>query len=298
MKASWVVGDLDIGRTLWYCVPNDRLLLRTEAGVTNYSQSTQSGPATVRVELVGGELVAEAVGPGAAAALAAVPGTLGLDDDPGEFGSGSPFLLRLQRRFRGFRLGASKRVFDTILPAVLGQRVTTDEANRSYRLLIRRVSEPAPGQPGLYLPPRPEAVLALSWSDFHTMGIEQSRARTVRETAKRATRLEEIIGMEKTDALARLEAVRGIGPWTSAWVMGAAWGDRDAIPIGDFHLPNTVAWALAGEPRASDDRMLELLEPFRPQRRRALILIKMTRRQAPRYGPRSPKSVISRGDGY
>ena len=109
------------------------------------------------------------------------------------------------------------------------------------------------------------------------MGIERSRARTVREIAKRAARLEEIVGMERADAVARLEAVRGVGPWTSGWVMGAAWGDRDAIPIGDFHLPNTVSWALAGEPRASDERMLELLEPFRPQRRRALMLIKMAR---------------------
>jgi 3-methyladenine DNA glycosylase/8-oxoguanine DNA glycosylase len=80
--------------------------------------------------------------------------------------------------------------------------------------------------------------------------------------------------------------------------MGAAWGDRDAVPTGDFHLPNTVAWALAGEPRADDDRMKELLEPYRPQRRRALLLLKTSGIKAPRYGPRTPKSIISRGGLY
>jgi 3-methyladenine DNA glycosylase/8-oxoguanine DNA glycosylase len=130
------------------------------------------------------------------------------------------------------------------------------------------------------------------------MGIEQSRARIVREVAGRASRLEQIMAMGRADACARLEAVKGVGPWTSAQVMGAAWGDRDSIPIGDFHLPHTVAWALAGEPRGSDDRMLDLLEAYRPQRRRALLLIKMAGIRAPRYGPRSPKSVITRGGSF
>lgn len=100
--------------------------------------------------------------------------------------------------------------------------------------------------------------------------------------------------MAKAAATERLEAFPGVGPWTSANVMGVAWGDRDAVPLGDFHLPNTVAWALAGEPRASDERMLELLEPYRPYRRRAVWLIKLSGVRAPRYGPRAPKSIISR----
>ncbi|MDJ0664072.1 MAG: DNA-3-methyladenine glycosylase 2 family protein [Acidimicrobiia bacterium] len=273
-------------------------MLQTRDGVTRYAQWTAAGPATIRLRRVGDELVADALGPGAELALDAVPGALGIADDPARFEPESALLRRLHRRFAGFRLGANGRVFDTILPTVLGQRVTTDEASRGYRNLIQRVAEPAPDQPNLYLPPRPEAVLGLSLADFHQLGVEQSRARIVREVARRASRLEEITAMQQADAVTRLEAVRGVGPWTSAQVMGAAWGDRDAIPLGDFHLPHTVSWALAGEPRGSDDRMLELLEPYRPQRRRALLLIKMAKIQAPRYGPRSPKSIISRGGRY
>ena len=33
---------------------------------------------------------------------------------------------------------------------------------------------------------------------------------------------------------------------------GAALGDPDAIAVGDFHMPNWVAWNLAGEPRGDD----------------------------------------------
>ena len=52
-----------------------------------------------------------------------------------------------------------------------------------------------------------------------------------------------------------------------------ALGDADAVSVGDYHLPNQVAWALAGEARADDARMLELLEPYRGQRGRVIRLL-------------------------
>jgi 3-methyladenine DNA glycosylase/8-oxoguanine DNA glycosylase len=182
-----------------------------------------------------------------------------------------------------------------LLPTIIGQRVTTDEAGKSYRRLTARFGFPAPGDLGLVVPPPAETIANMTYEELHPFGIERSRAQIAIEVARRATRLEEIVGMNRSDAARRLAAVRGIGPWTIGQVMGSAWGDRDAVPRGDFHLPNTVAWLLAGESRASDERMEELLEPHRPYRRRALILAKLSGVHAPRYGPRSPKSVISRG---
>ena len=41
-----------------------------------------------------------------------------------------------------------------------------------------------------------------------------------------------------------------------------------AIIADDAHLPDLVSWALAREARADDRRMLELLEPYKGQRRR------------------------------
>lgn len=84
---------------------------------------------------------------------------------------------------------------------------------------------------------------------------------------------------------ARLERIRGIGPWTSAMVTASALGDADAVPVGDYHLPNTVAWHLAGEERGDDARMLELLEPFAGHRWRVLRLAK-SGGSAPKRGPK------------
>ncbi len=86
----------------------------------------------------------------------------------------------------------------------------------------------------------------------------------------------------------------GIGPWTAAEVGVRALGDADAVSVGDFHLPNLVAYALAGEPRGNDARMLELLEPYRGQRARVMRLLELSGIRPPRYGPRlAPRRIES-----
>jgi 3-methyladenine DNA glycosylase/8-oxoguanine DNA glycosylase len=77
-------------------------------------------------------------------------------------------------------------------------------------------------------------------------------------------------------------------------VLRSAFGDPDAISVGDYHMPNTVAWALAGEARADDARMLELLEPYRGQRGRVQRLLEVGRVAAPRYGHRmAPRNIAA-----
>ena len=90
---------------------------------------------------------------------------------------------------------------------------------------------------------------------------------------------------EPDHVAARLQRIRGIGPWTAAMVTATALGHADAVPVGDYHLPNTVAWHLAGEERGDDARMLELLEPYAGHRWRVLRLAK-TAGSAPKRGPR------------
>jgi 3-methyladenine DNA glycosylase/8-oxoguanine DNA glycosylase len=87
-------------------------------------------------------------------------------------------------------------------------------------------------------------------------------------------------------AAATLARHGGIGPWTAAEVTLRALGDPDAVSFGDFHLKNLVAFALAGEPRGTDERMLELLEPWRGHRTRVIRLLEASGIEAPRYGPR------------
>jgi 3-methyladenine DNA glycosylase/8-oxoguanine DNA glycosylase len=100
--------------------------------------------------------------------------------------------------------------------------------------------------------------------------------------------------MPVADARRLLAAFPGVGPWTAAEVALVALGDADAVSVGDYHIPNTVAWALAGEPRGTDQRMLELLEPFAGHRGRVIRLIEAAGISAPKYGPKATARSIGR----
>lgn len=246
---------------------------------------TPAGPATLHVRAVGRAAVTvSAWGDGAAAMLDAVPDLLGESDEPGALVARHRLIGDLQRRHAGLRLPRTGRILDALVPSVFEQKVTGTEAFRAYAALLRAHGEPAPGPGDLLLPPSPVALARLPYHAFHPLGLERRRADLVRRVAMRATWLES--AADASEAHRRLTSFAGIGPWTAAEVVRTAFGDPDAISVGDYHLPNIVAWALAGEPRGSDARMLELLEPYRGQRGRVQRLLEVGGITAPRHGPR------------
>ncbi|MGI9649078.1 MAG: DNA-3-methyladenine glycosylase family protein [Acidimicrobiia bacterium] len=249
---------------------------------------TPEGPATMHLTVAGSEVTGTAWGPGREWALEHLPRLLGAGDDPGEFPTNGHRLMReLKGRFRRLRIARTDRVHEALIPVILGQIVTRQEAHRAEGRLLETFGEEAPGPEPLTLQPSPAVLGRLKYEELHPLGIGRKKAQLIIEVSRRAARLEEATAMSSTDAVARLEAMPGIGPWSSALVVGEALGDPDAVPVGDYHLPKTVAWALAGEARATDRRMLELLEPFRPHRYRAALMIKMSGIGAPKYGPRT-----------
>ena len=233
-------------------------------------------------------------GAGAEAAVASLPQTLGSEDDPAALRLGSPRLRGLSARLGGMRFPRTEAVWSSLVPAILGQKVTSAEAQRAYFGLIDRYGEPAPGPGGLMLTPRPEVVASLPYYELHPLGLEQRRAATLIRAAQRAAWLEAAVEMAPAAALARLQSLPGLGVWTAAETARTALGNADAVSIGDYHVPNMVCWALAGEPRGDDRRMLELLEPYRGQRARVVRILERSGIRAPRYGPRSrPRDIGS-----
>ena len=273
--------------------PTGRLSSRSASRVTR----TADGPATLLVEQRGSRIEAEAWGPGAERVLEGLPALLGLADDPDGFEpSRHPLVAELDRRRRGLRIGWTGAVFEALLPAIIEQKVTGMEAAGALRGLIREHGEPAPGPLAraqqLRLQPAPGLLASLPYYAFHPHGLEQRRAETIRRAGAAADRLEALAALPgpRAEAGAAARAVlcslAGIGPWTAAEVAVRALGDPDAVSVGDFHLKDLVAFALAGEPRGTDERMLELLEPWRGHRARVIRLLELSGLEAPRYGPR------------
>jgi 3-methyladenine DNA glycosylase/8-oxoguanine DNA glycosylase len=92
--------------------------------------------------------------------------------------------------------------------------------------------------------------------------------------------------MPAAEADRRLQSLSGIGPWTSAEIRQRAWGDPDAVSVGDYHLPSIVGWALTRQ-KVDDAGMLELLAPYAGHRHRAARLLVLSGMGPPRRGPRN-----------
>lgn len=292
-----VVADspIDLTRTFraFRHGPADPTTRRTPDGWWR-ATCTPDGPGTIHVWEADGTIRAEAWGRGADWLLEHAPGLVGAHDDPSVLVPRHPAVADAARRFPGLRIGRSGTVLHALVPAILGQRVTASEYGRSWAALCRTLGERAPGPSGLHLPPAADRLASLPYWWFHRFGIERRRADTIRRVAASTPALEAVTGLPRVEAWKRLTAVEGVGPWTAALVAGEALGDPDAVPLGDYHLPHTVAWALAGEPRASDERMLDLLEPYRGQRDRVVRLLLAAGAHAPRFGPRRAIEPIAR----
>jgi 3-methyladenine DNA glycosylase/8-oxoguanine DNA glycosylase len=192
----------------------------------------------------------------------------------------------LQRRMPGLRIGATHRVLEALLPAVCGQKVSGYEAKRAFRQIVDALSEPAPGpsELGLVLPPDPKRLASTSHQEFHLLGLERARADVVRRASARAATVESLVSAPADEAEQRLRSLAGVSVWTAAIVRTAAFGDPDAVPVGDHSLKHLVAWVFTGERRGTDAQMVELLEPFRGQRGRVLRLLKASGLGPPRQG--------------
>jgi 3-methyladenine DNA glycosylase/8-oxoguanine DNA glycosylase len=255
---------------------------------------TPSGPATVAIVVHPDRVAGEAWGAGAAWALDRLPALLGLDDLAADtYVPPHAGLARLAGRVRGLRIGRTGCVLDALVPAILEQRVTRAESQGGMRGMVRVHGEPAPGPHGLRLLPDAATLRDLPTWAYHVLGVEERRALTLRRVADRAERLEETASRPLDEAYRRLTSIDGVGAWTAAEVGARAFGDPDVVSVGDLHLPSTVSWALAGEPRATDERMLELLEPLRGQRGRMVRWIEAAGIRPPRFGPRMPPRWIA-----
>jgi 3-methyladenine DNA glycosylase/8-oxoguanine DNA glycosylase len=276
--------------------PRDPTQLVDSAGRWWRACRTPDGPGTLvigKIREVGGlgsvgELVAaRAWGPGAGWLLASVPDLLGVRDQPSAFLAHHEPVAQAMHRHPGLRVSRTGLVMESLVPAILEQLVTGMEATRSWRELVSRFGEPAPGPAprGLTVMPEPADWVRLPDWEWHRAGVDGRRRQTLVAAARLAPALERTVGLPTVEAKRLLRTVPGIGVWTAAEVAARAYGDADAVSVGDYHLAAQIGWAMLGRP--VDDRgMLELLEPYRPQRYRAIRLILMSGPTRPRFAPR------------
>jgi 3-methyladenine DNA glycosylase/8-oxoguanine DNA glycosylase len=276
-----VIGGLHLGGDPTFRHDPDGTLwrgIRTPHGVTTLRLGRVDGPG----------IEAIAWGPGAQWVLSSVPAMLGDRDDATGFVAHHPQVAEAARRFSGWRVPRTGLVLEALIPSIIAQRVTGREASGSYRALVHRYGERAPGEGavrGLWVAPSARGwALIPSW-EWLRAGVDGARSAAAVRAAGVAGRLEQCVDLTRDQADRRLRAIPGIGVWTAAEVRHTALGDPDAVSFGDYHVAKDIGWALTGG-EVDDDGLAELLEPYAGHRYRVQGLLKLTGAGRPRHGPR------------
>lgn len=262
-----------------------------ERRTTWKSFRTPEGPVSLAIRPLdaAGEVRASAWGPGAEWALDGLPSLLGADDDPTGFVAHHEVLAGPVERFAHWRVPRTRLVMESLVPAILEQKVTGKESFASQRRLVRDHGEVAPGEEaaarGLMVVPSVDALRRVPSWRWLQYGVDHSRATTLQRALQVAPALERLVDLPHTEADRRLRTVPGIGVWTSAEVRARALGDADAVSFGDYHVAKDIGWALTGTP-VDDEQLAVLLEPYRPHRLRVQVITALAGLRRPRRAPR------------
>ncbi len=281
VRATWGVLRRGAGDPAW----------RVVGGTLFRGVRTPDGPVTLRVGTrpAEGVVVAEAWGPGTSWVLEQLPSMLGEDDDGAEgFVAHHEPVRQALRRHRGWRVPRTGLVLEALVPAVVEQKVTGQEAFSGWRRVVQRFGEPAPGPGaalGLHVPPSARTLAGIPSWEWLRAGVSPQRSDTVVRVARVAHRLEELPALDLVAARRRLVSIPGVGVWTAAETAHRALGDPDAVSFGDYHVAANIGWALIGRP-VDDDGLVELLRPYAGQRYRVQRLLELSGALRPRRGPR------------
>jgi AraC family transcriptional regulator of adaptative response / DNA-3-methyladenine glycosylase II len=206
---------------------------------------------------------------------------LGLGADPEPFErriAADPELERLTHGRAGLRVPLTSTVFEGLMWSIVGQQVNLAFAYELRRTLALLAGRDAVD--GLLAHPTPEAVAALDYADLTSRRYSRRKAEYVIDTARAvasgALAAEELPARRATSVEAELLALRGFGPWSSAYVMMRACGFGDCVPVGDTGLTSALQRFFALDARPGPDETLARMEAFAPFRTLATHHLWMT----------------------
>jgi 3-methyladenine DNA glycosylase/8-oxoguanine DNA glycosylase len=264
-------------------------------GATWRTSLLPSGPVAAQISRAGPDAVrCVAWGRGAEEFAELLPALLGADDDASDFVPRHTTVAAAHRRVPHLRLGRTGQVLEALIPAIIEQRVPGADAFRSWRVLVTKygTSPPGPAPAGMRVPPSAQAWRDIPSWEFHRANVDPRRAQAVVGAARRAESLERLVARPSAEAREALRSLPGVGVWTAAETAQRAFGDADAVSVGDYHIPKMIGWTLLGRP-VDDAVMLELLEPMRPHRHRVVRLLEASGlAYEPRRGARLPVQQI------
>ncbi|TAG01622.1 MAG: DNA-3-methyladenine glycosylase 2 family protein [Betaproteobacteria bacterium] len=200
--------------------------------------------------------------------LATVKRVFDLHADPVEI---SDALGALAIDNRGLRLPGAFDGFELAVRAVLGQQVTVKAARTLATRFVAAHGEAialkdAPPFDDLsYAFPTAEKVASLKQDDIAKLGIVSARANAIIAIAQKAAAGELDLSPDATveEAIAALQTIKGIGPWTAHYIAMRALSWPDAFPPQDVAILNALKLPNTKTGQREADALAEAWRPWR-----------------------------------
>jgi len=214
----------------------------------------------------------------AARARAILIRLLGLSHDPAPLealADSDPLVARLVGDRRGLRAPNTATVFEGLCWAIVGQQVNLRFAATLRGTLIELAGRRHPA--GGIAHPGPAAVLRLDPAVLLARKFSARKVEYLQDMARLAVEgrldLEALPTLDPAEAEERLTGLRGIGPWTRAYLMLRSCGFPDVAPFGDVGLAAALHrfYDLPARPTPAEQE--RLMQPFRPWRSHATALL-------------------------
>ena len=167
----------------------------------------------------------------------------------------------------GLRLPGSTDAFELAVRAVLGQQVTVAGARTLARRVVERFGAPlaSPWADVSRSFPQPELIAAAAVEQIAELGIIRTRAAAIIAIAQAWGEIAPMLSARaRPEALiARLCAIKGIGPWTAHYVAMRALGWPDAFPPNDVAVLKAMNRLFGTNSQREADVHAQAWQPWR-----------------------------------
>jgi AraC family transcriptional regulator of adaptative response / DNA-3-methyladenine glycosylase II len=198
---------------------------------------------------------------------------IGLGSDVAGFelrGRRDATIRRLTSAQPGLRIPLTPTHFESLAWAIIGQQINLAFATSLRRSLIEIAGKMVPGSSGMRLHPDAAAVAALDPGDLTSQRFSRSKATYLIDAARLIASgqldLAALANGSAPEAERQLLAIRGLGPWTSNYIMLRGFGFADAVPVGDSALATALQRFFERDARPDSRETAELMSPFAPHR--------------------------------
>lgn len=155
-------------------------------------------------------------------------------------------------------LRLSEPGFRSLASIIVSQQVSRASADAIFGRLTKLVD-----------PLTPQALLSAGEDMFRQAGLSRPKQRGLIAVARaigEGLDLHHLVSLDAEEAMAKLVAVPGIGPWTAEVYLLFAAGHPDIFPARDVALQTAVGHALGIDPRPPEKALIKIAESWSPWR--------------------------------